>query len=196
MTEAQTNQSPAAPARHRRAVKAASTIFLGCCFALAALMLVPALLGYQRYVVTGDSMSGAIAKGSIAYADEVPVSELRPGDVITFTPPGRSSDSYVTHRIVSIRRDREGVPVYRTKGDANDARDPWRFSLRQPTQARVSFHVPFAGYVFGALAIRSVRMLAIGLPALLIAFGIAAALWREAGEGSRRETATPEASAS
>ena len=31
---------------------------------LGALMLVPPLAGYERYVVTGDSMSGTIGRGS------------------------------------------------------------------------------------------------------------------------------------
>ena len=43
--------------------------------------------------------------------------------------------------------------------------------LTASKQARVAFHVPFAGYAYAALAVRAVRMLVIGLPALLIAIG-------------------------
>ena len=53
-----------------------------------------------------------------------------------------------------------------------EAADPWTFSLDEATQARVAFHVPYVGYVLSALAIRQVRMVLIGLPALLIAFAV------------------------
>jgi hypothetical protein len=36
-------------------------------------------------------------------------------------------------------------------------------------------------------------MLVIGLPALLVALGVLAALWRDAGREVRRRTATPDA---
>ena len=131
--------------------------------ALAALMLVPAGLGYERYVIGGGSMGSAVPRGSIAYEERVPVGALRVGDVITYTPPRHAER--VTHRIVSI------APggVMRTKGDANPAPDPWTFTLPGREQAVVRFHVPVAGYAFAALGLRWVRMLVIGLPALLVA---------------------------
>src|SRR4051812_30326444 len=98
-------------------------------------MLVPTLLGYERYVITGDSMGAAIPRGSIAYARAVPVENLRAGDVITYTPPGARRK--VTHRIVWTGRGADGVRAFQTRGDANSARDPWRFELSGGTQARV-----------------------------------------------------------
>jgi signal peptidase len=133
--------------------------------ALSALVLVPAALGYERYVISGGSMGGALPRGSIAYEERVPTVDLRPGDVITYTPPGHASR--VTHRVVSIR---DGV--LRTRGDANTAPDPWTFRLSGREQAVVRFQVPLAGYAFAALGIRWVRMLAIGLPALLVASSV------------------------
>ena len=41
--------------------------------------LVPSLLGYERYVITGGSMSGSTFKGSIAFEKPVPVGELEVG---------------------------------------------------------------------------------------------------------------------
>ena len=60
------------------------------------------------------------------------------------------------------------------------------FTLDAPVQARAEFSVPYVGYAFAALAIREVRVLAIGLPALLVALVLLAGMWREAGEASRR----------
>jgi signal peptidase len=153
---------------------------------LAALMLIPAALGYHRYVITGDSMSGSIERGSIVFDDEVPVSDLREGDVITYDPPqGSGVEGPVTHRIDTIKESGKGTR-FRTKGDNNETADPWTFTLDQPTQARVAFHVPYVGYAFAALSIRWVRILLIGLPALLIALTLLRRMWREAGEELER----------
>ena len=76
--------------------------------------------------------------------------------------------------------------MFRTKGDANPVKDPWTFTLSRPTQARVVFHVPYVGFALAALADRKLRMVLIGVPALLVALSVLAGLWREAGE------ATPE----
>ena len=141
-------------------------------------MLVPPLAGYERYVITGDSMGGAIERGSIVYARAVPVADLRVGDVITYTPP--HGGAKVTHRIVWTGHGASGARAFRTRGDANAAADPWRFELRGATQARVVAHVPYAGYVLAALGVREVRMVVIGLPAALLAIALLAGLRREA----------------
>ena len=117
----------------------------------------------------------------------VPVQRLAVGDVITYTPPaGAPVHGKVTHRIASIARGRDGFPVFRTKGDANAKPDPWTFELRRATQARVAFHVPYVGYALSALSIQWVRMLAIGIPALLLALSLGVGMWREAGEEAGR----------
>jgi signal peptidase len=144
-------------------------------------------------------MSGSYDRGSIVYSNEVPVEQLRVGDVITYTPPRSSGESnaMLTHRIVAIGEDARGR-VFRTKGDANEHVDPWRFRLERPTQARAAFGVPYVGYAFAALSIKPVRMLVVGLPALLIAIGLLSGLWRDAGEEIRRRDsgATPPEGAS
>jgi signal peptidase len=153
---------------------------LAAALALGALMLLPPLAGYERYVITGGSMGGTIPKGSIVYAKPVPVADLRVGDVITYTPPaGSGPGGKVTHRIVWRGRGSSGAPAFRTRGDANRFTDPWRFELRGERQARVDAHVPFAGYALAALAIRALRMLVIGLPAALIAIAMLASAFRE-----------------
>jgi signal peptidase I len=144
--------------------------------AIAVLILVPPLLGYQRYVITGGSMGGALPRGSIAYDEVVPTEHIRVGDVITYRPP--KGDRLLTHRVVWIGRERHGVRTYRTRGDANQAPDPRAFLLPNDGQARVVFHVPLAGYVVAALSVKAVRMAAIGVPALAIAVAAFARLWR------------------
>jgi signal peptidase len=170
--------------------RAASLLALVACFGLAACVLVPALAGYQRYVITSGSMSGSYDRGSLMYAREVPTSSLRVGDVITYRPPGPTGkQGLVTHRISWIGEDREGARAFRTRGDANQVADPWRFTLVRRTQARAVFQVPHVGYALAVLADRRARMVLIGLPALLIAAGVLARLWRQAGEELRHRQA-------
>jgi signal peptidase len=175
---------------YRRAASAVrrllSSVLVAAGLACGALMLLAGPLGFQRYVITGGSMTGTIARGSIVYDRVVPTESLRVGDVVTYTPPkGKAPPGMVTHRIIWAGRDHAGHRAFRTKGDANESADPWRFVLTSPGQARVAFHVPYAGYVFVALSNRRVRMLVIGVPALLIALSLLAGLWEEAGQRTR-----------
>lgn len=158
------------PGTGRRLVRWTGNLLLVVVMLVCAAWLLPSLLGYERYVITGGSMSGTFEKGSIAFEREVPVTDLRVGDVITYQPPpGAGTTDLVTHRIVAIRPGRDGRPVFRTQGDANAAPDPWRFSLAGPTQPVVEHTVPYAGHAFIALADREVRMGVIGGPAVLVA---------------------------
>jgi signal peptidase len=71
--------------------------------------------------------------------------------------------------------------------------DPWTFSLDKPEQAKVAFSIPYIGFLLAALSIPTVRMLAIGIPAVLVALLILGGIWRDAGEEARRrrEEANP-----
>jgi signal peptidase len=164
----------------KRLGTALATALCAACLGLAGLMLLPGLLGYQRYVITSGSMTGTYDRGSVVFDEVVPVSDLRVGDAITYTPPaGPGPSGRITHRIVWIGSDQFGRQTLRTKGDANEAADPWTFTLDGATQARVAFHFPYVGYVLSALAVRQVRMAVIGLPALLIALCVLVGFLRD-----------------
>ena len=162
----------------RRAIRAASALLLAAGLLLGSLLVLPALAGYQRYVIVSGSMTGTYDRGSVVFDRVVATSTLHTGDVITYRPPADSGiDHLITHRIYAITT-HDGVRAYRTKGDANPVADPWTFTLPNRTQARVSFHVPYAGFAVAALSDRRLRMLLVGLPALLIAVSSLASLWR------------------
>ena len=100
--------------RRRRPVDHLVTVACVLVTLLGVAFLVPSLLGYQRYVITGTSMTGTIDLGSVAFERVVPVADLEVGDVITYQPPAESGlDHLVTHRIVAIKGD-----TFRTQGDA------------------------------------------------------------------------------
>jgi signal peptidase I len=173
----------------KRVGRALGSIATAVALILAALMLLPPVFGLHRYVLVGSSMEPTIHRGSVIFDRVVPVSSLRVGDIITYTPPPGAQGPVahaVTHRIVWVGRDRFGARAFRTKGDANHADDPWRFTLHSATQAQETFAIPYVGYAIAALSLRPVRMAIIGLPALLIALGILVSLWQDAGEEVRR----------
>ncbi|AWB91171.1 signal peptidase I [Aeromicrobium chenweiae] len=151
--------------------------------------LAPSLFGYERYVITGGSMSGTFEKGSIAFEEPVPVDDLKVGDVITYLPPASSGvTNLVTHRIVKDKTLKGGVRQLQTQGDANPDPDPWKFSLTKGEQPVVRHTVPYAGWIFVALADREIRMMVIGIPAALIALASLVELARAIGAGRREKT--------
>jgi signal peptidase len=113
-------------------------------FPVVLLVLLPAVLGLGRFVVTEDGMDGSLGRGAVVLAREVPPSDLRAGDVISFRPPGES-DERVTRRIVAIEH---GVAT--TRADAMGAEDPWQLGLTDTSYSRVELGVPWVGYPFVA----------------------------------------------
>jgi len=164
----------------RLARGASGVVLVLVLLAVAGTMLVPKLLGLNLYAIGGGSMEPTIDRGALAYAREVPVSRLRVGDVITYVQPGHSRP--VTHRLTKIARPEPAKgPVYQTKGDANPAPDMRVFRLDRPTQARYVFSLPLLGWVLLFLGNPLAKVIALGLPALLVAFWVLASLWREGG---------------
>lgn len=166
----------------RRSLRLSGTVLLLVVTLGCAAYIVPGLLGYERYVITGGSMSGTIERGSVTFEKRVPVEDLVVGDVITYLPPPASGvDTLVTHRIAKSTPGAAGTTVtagtpgaagtavFRTKGDANPDPDPWTFSLTSGTQPVVVHAVPYVGYVFIGLADPHVRLLVIGAPSAVIA---------------------------
>jgi signal peptidase I len=173
----------------RRAARVVSTLAVATGLVFGLVLIAPALLGWQRYVIVSGSMTGTYDRGSLVMDQVVPVSSLKVGDVITYRPPaGSGPEGLVTHRIASITADKLGHQVFRTKGDANAAADPWTFSLPNREQARVRVGIPYAGFVLAALSRRDLRMLVVGVPAAFIALMTLAGLWRDTG---RRPEAAP-----
>ena len=142
-------------------------VLAGAALILALAVLVPALLGYQRYVITSGSMTGTYDRGSLVFDKVVPTSSLRAGDVITFRPPGHAG--LVTHRIRTLTSV-DGKRVLTTKGDANRAADAWGpIALRRAARRASPSTFPTSATAWPSLSEKRVRMLVIGLPALLIA---------------------------
>jgi signal peptidase I len=81
----------------RRVGRIATGAAIAFALLAAALVLVPALIGWQRYAIVSGSMTGTYDKGSLVLDEVVPVSRLRVGDVITYMPP--AGDHQIKHPI-------------------------------------------------------------------------------------------------
>ena len=141
--------APAAVARpHRVRNRVASAVLLLVCVT-AAVSLLGTVTGRWRVetVLTG-SMRPGIQPGDVELLRPEPVSALRTGQVVAFHPPG---DAFtVTHRVVAIRH---GTGAHAgtwitTRGDANNADDPWgSIRVLGPTVWVVRAVVPDLGYL-------------------------------------------------
>jgi signal peptidase I len=136
----------------RRIARVVSTLLVAAGLLFGALLVLPAALGWQRYVIVSGSMTGTYDRGSLVLDEVVPVGELREGDVITYRPPSGSGPvGLVTHRIAEITTDKLGQRTFRTKGDANEAADPWAATLEGDTAYQVRAVIPEIGSVIQAL---------------------------------------------
>jgi len=136
------------------------------------------LAGYKPAAVYSGSMVPSIPVCAVAFDRHVPSGSVRVGDVITFRDP-YVAGRVVTHRIVKIVHTHDGL-AYRTKGDANPARDPWTIEL-PPTVGRVAFDVPYVGYVLVYSHTREIRTVVLGLVCTLLLASLLRAIWRTPG---------------
>jgi signal peptidase len=159
-----------------KASKVTVGLVSGSAVAFAVAYAVLTVVGYKPVAVYSGSMEPKIPVGSLVLDRAILAKEVRVGDVITFTDPyvkGR----LVTHRVIGVLQTPHGL-AYRTKGDANPARDPWTIRLAGQV-GRVSFSVPVAGYVLYYAHTREVRGALICLAAVLLLFGMLRRIWRK-----------------
>jgi signal peptidase len=106
----------------------------------------PRLYGYSPVIVYGGSMADTVPVGSIAVTKEVQAEDVAVGDIIVFYPPATEPNHLpLMHRVISIQEE-NGQRVFRTKGDANAAPDPWEMTL-VGHGSRFVYAVPYAGYL-------------------------------------------------
>jgi signal peptidase I len=132
--------------------------------AFLALSFGPRFFAYETFIVRSGSMEPAIRTGSIVVVEPVSPTSIKVGDVITYRRP-EDPDNTITHRVVGVRAPAglASAPVFRTKGDANNAPDPWEVQL-QGIAWRQLFSVPLAGYLFTFIQQPAGRLLFLVLP--------------------------------
>ncbi len=150
-------------------------IVRGCAWAsLAAILALAAFAGLWRLQggrierVETPSMGTVAPVGSLLWVKPVDASRLRPGDFITFHPPGEPQTTY-SHRVFRIYPD----GTIGTKGVIS-APDPWRLTS-QDIVGQVRMTWPMAGWL-----VRTTPVLVIGSFLLALGVGRLRRRWRGA----------------
>lgn len=85
-------------------------------------LVVPSVIGAERYTILGGSMEPTIPLGSLVVVQPREFDDVRVGDVITFQLASGEA-AVATHRVVGEGRSGDGERVLVTQGDANDTAD-------------------------------------------------------------------------
>lgn len=145
---------------------------------------------FRTLTVLTGSMEPAIPAGSVVVVRPLPTTEIRVGDVLTFTAPV-DGDPVVTHRVIEVveagRR-----PVIRTQGDANQSPDPWRARMEEDTAWRVTRVLPVAGHVLAWLRQPAMGRLTVMVTPALLTTVLLVDIWSpKRGEPDSPLTPTP-----
>lgn len=127
---------------------------------------IPAVAGHQLYIVLSGSMSPAFEAGSIVLVRPLEPTAVQAGDIITYRDPDPEKANLITtHRVVAVNQTEP--PSFITRGDANDADDP----LPAPAGnliGRVTYSVPYFGYLLSFVRTKTGILLLIIAPAVLV----------------------------
>ena len=162
------------PRRRPWSLRARTALLLLVVAPVTLLALLPAAFGLERYVLTSD-VPGAAARGSVVLARDVPVGDLRAGDLITFARHGvlAGASGLTTGQVLTV----QGGEVTARVAGGQDA------TLGNRTTAtRALLVVPLVGYPFlgGALS------QGLGLVAVLAGLALGMVFLRDVWRPARR----------
>jgi signal peptidase len=137
----------------------------------------PHVFGYRTMTMLTGSMAPEIEPGDITVVTPLAVEDVAAGMVIAYHIP-IDDHRVVTHRVVSVEHGDDGSITVQTKGDANEAADPWAATLEGDTAYQVRAVIPEIGSVIQALRTPVVaQALTYGATAL-VAGWLILAIWR------------------
>lgn len=159
---------------------------------------VPEILGHPVLKVLSGSMTPTFRTGDLIVDRPIGPSAaaaLHVGEIATFAEPGSGGSVLVTHRIYRVLHSTASVGnaravVYMTKGDANNAPDPWRV-VPSEVVGLYQWRIPDGGYALRALESRWIFTLALVAATAWIFGGTFRRRWQQAAEdrnGSRTDT--------
>jgi signal peptidase I len=155
--------------------------------AFLGLAVGPHVFGYRTMTMLTGSMAPEIEPGDVTVVTPISVSEVTEGMVITYHRP-IEDHSLVTHRVVSVQTGADGTVTVQTKGDANDAVDPWTATLQGDTAYQVRAVIPELGHLIQALRTPVLsQALLYGAPALLVGW-VLMTIWRPVDEDTDEES--------
>ena len=83
---------------------------------------VPSIGGHLPMIVLTDSMDPYIKSGDLIICQTASAEDIRENDVISFFDPAGNGKSVVTHRVIEVVEQSDGL-FFRTKGDNNNTED-------------------------------------------------------------------------
>jgi signal peptidase I len=145
--------------------------------AFLGLAVGPHAFGYRTMTMLTASMAPEIEPGDITVVTPLAVDDVTEGMVIAYHIP-IDDHRVVTHRVIDVQRGLDGTTTVQTKGDANEATDPWLATLEGDTAWQVQAVVPEIGHLIQALRTPVVsQALRYGAPALLAGW-LLLTIWR------------------
>jgi signal peptidase I len=153
----------------------------------AALAVGPHVLGYRTMTMLTGSMAGTIDIGDVEVVTPLPVTQVTPGMIISYHIP-IDDHRLVSHRVLAVTTSPEGTVTVQTKGDANDAPDPWQATLTGDTAWQVHAVLPHLGTLIQALRAPVLsQTLVYGAPTLLAAW-LLLSIWRPTQDSHPEDT--------
>jgi signal peptidase I len=153
---------------------------LVACVALLGLGLLPRAGWYRPVTVLSGSMKPAFSPGDMVIVTPEPLRDLRVGQIISYRIP--VGDHHVqSHRVIEIVRG-GAHPLVRTKGDANNAADPWTARLHGNVVWRVRGVVPKLGWAVFWFRSPLMHSLTVLLAPLMLALLGVMQIWRRPSE--------------
>ena len=149
-------------------IKIIYSIVAVCIATVAILLLVSTfpITGNVKFLtVLSGSMEPTIHTGSVVVIK--PAARYKVNDIVT---SGRNSRTQVstTHRIVSLR-EQDGMTLFTTKGDANNASDIAEIRMSD-IQGKVLLSLPNFGYVINFIRKPAGLIIIVVIPAFFIIF--------------------------
>lgn len=134
--------------------------------ATIALAVLVAFVHIQFLRVASPSMEPGIDTGDIVVIRPESAMDLRAGQVVVLPVPDRGDTMYV-HRLTSVDRRGDQV-IVTTKGDANEAADPWELRIDSASVPLVVARIPMPGFLAGIGGVGLTRLLVSMLALLLV----------------------------
>lgn len=108
---------------------------------LILVSLVGGIFNHKLISVASNSMQPALNKGDAVIIDKkIPEEEIKEDDIISFSYNGRNT----IHRITRIE-EKDGIKIYHTKGDNNNAEDS-NVITYEYINGKVVIKIPYIGY--------------------------------------------------
>lgn len=139
-----------------------------------ALTIVIALGHIGFSPVLSPSMRPSFAPGDLVITKPEPAADVRVGQVVMLPVPGERGERYV-HRVIEVGY-QKGLPVVRTKGDANSVPENFRLTITSRTVPVVVHTVPHMGKLAILLRGGAWRIAAIIVVGALLMVGLKRAL--------------------